>query len=43
MESGNTIILIVVIVHFIAGFGYLAYKLSKKSGDGDEPEDSTHY
>ena len=32
----STFILIVVIIHFVIGFGYLVYKLSPQGKDHDE-------
>ena len=39
MGFWTTVLLIVIIGHFVAGFGYLMYKLSPKKKDkGETPE-----
>jgi len=36
MDTTTIIIIIVLVLHFVVGFGYLIYKLSPKKGDKKE-------
>jgi uncharacterized protein YqhQ len=40
MTSGfwEKIIIAVILLHFVVGFGYLIYKLSPRKGDNDQNE-----
>ncbi|MCB0640526.1 MAG: hypothetical protein KDC44_02765 [Phaeodactylibacter sp.] len=38
MGIGTKIILIVILLHLIAGFGYMVYVLLPKKGDAEEAE-----